>query len=50
MRQRGLRYLIYTFILIFGVSVMTYLLFGDEFPHKVPLRAKEVLYYGTGQL
>jgi hypothetical protein len=45
MRQRRLRYLIYAFIFILSVSAMTYFLFGDELPHKVPLRAKEVMNY-----
>lgn len=43
MRQRRLRYILYTLIFVFSVSVMTYLLLCDELPHKVPLRAKEVL-------
>ncbi len=45
MRQRRLRYLLYTFIFILGASVMTYFLLSDELPHKVPLRAKEVFNY-----
>ena len=42
MRQRRLRYILYTLVFILGVSVMTYLLLWDDFPHKVPLRAREV--------
>lgn len=45
MRQRRLRYLVYAFIFVLGVSVMTYFLLCDELPHKVPLRAKEVINY-----
>ncbi len=43
MSQRRLRYLVYAFLFILSVSAVTYFLLGDELPHKVPLRAKEVM-------
>jgi hypothetical protein len=45
MRRRRFCYILYTFIFVLAISVMTYLLFNDDLPHKVPLRAKEVFNY-----